>query len=362
MGDRSSPFVYYPPWDVSACCGVGAEEGREVYLHKEIRDLYHSVYLLRKSPGPPPCGQQQRKEAIQDILSSLRNHLHRWVYPIAALEDTWGAVTGSWSRPKRREDPHEEAIQEVRAAHQRVLEAVQVLESDIVRLSQGLRNVQCACPHSHSGSHLQSWSLDRQPRSPSRPWQKRRVTFQEPEVELDPEEGPYRGALEHSSRIFPENSGRVPLSAQRWETAHPPGRTMACQDSKVGGITHQSLPSRMLKPGWIGGPTKWICLIGGQNSLPSQGWSTHGNLLRKSTSPFQFQQLEARSPWVKGIQHPLPPGVSPGACFSWTNCPIRMCDSSLFSWLWLMSKDYSIGWRGLTHQLIQIFAPWQGVS
>ena len=52
--------------------------------HKEIWDLYHSIYLLRRSPGPPPCGLQQRREAIQDILSSLRNQLHWWVYPIAA--------------------------------------------------------------------------------------------------------------------------------------------------------------------------------------------------------------------------------------------------------------------------------------
>ena len=26
--------------------------------HKEIRDLYHSVYLLRRLPGPLPCGPQ----------------------------------------------------------------------------------------------------------------------------------------------------------------------------------------------------------------------------------------------------------------------------------------------------------------
>ena len=43
--------------------------------HK-IRDLYHSVYLLRRSPGPLPCRPQQRREAIHDILSSLRNCLH----------------------------------------------------------------------------------------------------------------------------------------------------------------------------------------------------------------------------------------------------------------------------------------------
>ena len=87
--------------------------------HKEIRDLYHSVYLLRRSPGPPPCGPQQRSDAIQDILSSLRNCLHRRVYPTAAKEDTQGTVTESQSRPRGRENPHEEDLQETRAAHQR---------------------------------------------------------------------------------------------------------------------------------------------------------------------------------------------------------------------------------------------------
>ena len=45
---------------------------------KEIQDLYHEVYLLSRSPSLPPCGPQLRKEAIQDILSLLRNHLWRW--------------------------------------------------------------------------------------------------------------------------------------------------------------------------------------------------------------------------------------------------------------------------------------------
>ena len=89
-----------------------------------------------------PCGPQQRREAMHDILSSLRNHLHQWVYPVAAEEDTRGAVNESQSRPRVREDPHEEALREARAAHQRVLEAAQVLESDNERLSQGLRDVQ----------------------------------------------------------------------------------------------------------------------------------------------------------------------------------------------------------------------------
>ena len=121
--------------------------------HKEIRDLYHSVYLLRRLPGPLPCGCQQRREAIWDILSSLRKCLHRWVYPITFKEDARGAATDSWSRSRRREDPHEEALWEARLACQMTLEAAQVLESDIERLSQGLRDVQCVCSHGCSSSH-----------------------------------------------------------------------------------------------------------------------------------------------------------------------------------------------------------------
>ena len=100
---------------------------------------------------------------------------------------------------------------------------------------------------------------------------------------------------------------------------------------KVGGITHQIPPARMLKPGWIGRPAKWIHLIGGWNSLPFQGWRTHGNLLGRSMPPFSFWQLEARSFQAKGILHPLPTGASSGMCFTQMNCPIRKCDSSLSS-------------------------------
>ena len=107
-----------------------------------------------------------------------------------------------------------------------------MLESDTERLSQGLRHVQCAHPHTCSGSCLHSRSLDRKLRSMSRPQQERRVTFQELEVEPDPEERPYTGALGRSSRIFPESGDGVPPSAQRQETAHPLGRSMACQDAK----------------------------------------------------------------------------------------------------------------------------------
>ena len=38
---------------------------------KEILDICHSVYLLRRSPSLPPCVSQWRRKAIQDILSSI---------------------------------------------------------------------------------------------------------------------------------------------------------------------------------------------------------------------------------------------------------------------------------------------------
>ena len=52
---------------------------------KEIWDLYHEVYLLRRSPGPPPCRPWLREEAIQDILSSLMSWL--WRQGGAALQE-----------------------------------------------------------------------------------------------------------------------------------------------------------------------------------------------------------------------------------------------------------------------------------
>ena len=144
MGNRSSPLVCYPPWDVSTHCRVRAEGGREVHLLMPLGQpakawprggpiCHETCGILDFSQGdqgplsqclpvekvswsPAHCGPQQRREAIHDILSSLRNHLHWQVYPIAAKEDTRGAVNESRSRPRGREDPHEEALWEGRAA------------------------------------------------------------------------------------------------------------------------------------------------------------------------------------------------------------------------------------------------------
>ena len=86
----------------------------------------------------------------------------------------------------------------------------------------------------------------------------------------------------------------------------PQGGPWPTRMPKVGVITHLSLPSRMLKPDWIGRPARWIHHIGGWNSPPSLGWKTQRDLLGKSAPPFQFQQLDARSSQVRGTLCPLP--------------------------------------------------------
>ena len=51
--------------------------------HKEIRDLYHDVYLLGRLPGPPPCRPWWREEGNlghpllpEEPLAQVRPHCH----------------------------------------------------------------------------------------------------------------------------------------------------------------------------------------------------------------------------------------------------------------------------------------------
>ena len=168
---------------------------------KEIWHICHSVYLLRRSPGLPPCGAQWRGRAICNILSSLTSQLHQQVYPAGTGEAQ--GPKDEWLPRLSRRELYEEAL---KAAHQRPVETAEVLRRDIERLSQGMRDVpqthsrSCSrsCSRSHSRSHSrncgrscskshpQSCSLGGWPGSPSRSQSGRRVTFWEPEVELDP--------------------------------------------------------------------------------------------------------------------------------------------------------------------------------
>ena len=90
--------------------------------HKEIRNIYHSVYLLRRPLGPPPCGDQWRRTGIHDILSSLTSQFHWHGFPAATGEGQESKE--EWlPRPSRRES-YEEVL---RVAHQRALETTEVL-------------------------------------------------------------------------------------------------------------------------------------------------------------------------------------------------------------------------------------------
>ena len=99
---------------------------------------------------------------------------------------------------------------------------------------------------------------------------------------------------------------------------------------RVGVTTFWSPLSRMLKPGCIGMLANWICLAGGWNSLPFQGWKTQGNLPRKSELPFWFQWSEARSSWAKGILHPFPKVPHP-ECVSPRWAVLSGCATAAFS-------------------------------
>ena len=164
--------------------------------HKEIWDIYHSVYLLRWCPGLLPCGAQWTGKAIINTLSSLTSQLHRQGEGLEPKDE--------WLPMPSRRDSYKETI---KVAHQRALEMVEVLRSDIERLSQGMRDVprthsrsqSRSRRHNRSQSRSHSWSQgrghsqsdpqscpwSRQPRSPSASPSWKRVMFQEPEIKSD---------------------------------------------------------------------------------------------------------------------------------------------------------------------------------
>ena len=79
------------------CCGSASEPNLEADYSamelvgyrtscKEIHNIYHSVYLLRRPLGLPPCEDQKRRTVIHDILSSLMSWLHWCRYPATTGE------------------------------------------------------------------------------------------------------------------------------------------------------------------------------------------------------------------------------------------------------------------------------------
>ena len=97
---------------------------------KEIRDIYHSIYLLRRSLGFPSCEKWQRRRTFQDILSSLADRLHRWAYPTATRD--LDLQEGGWVRLGQQES-YEVALW---VACQRALETAEALQSDLERFGK----------------------------------------------------------------------------------------------------------------------------------------------------------------------------------------------------------------------------------
>ena len=118
---------------------------------REMRDVYHSVYLLNRAPGFPSCGEATRRRAIQEILSSLMDRLQR---------QTSSAEAGDALENKRESAPqtYEVALQ---IAHQKVVETTTALQSNLDRLDNELRGRSQAFSQSESWHRMQSGSQRR---------------------------------------------------------------------------------------------------------------------------------------------------------------------------------------------------------
>ena len=108
---------------------------------KELRDVYHSTYLLNRAPGFPSCGEVKRRRAIQEILSSLQDRLQRWTSPVEA-----GDTPGN----ERKSAPPQTYEAALWVAHWKVVETTAALQSNLDRLNNELRGRLQA--HSQSGS------------------------------------------------------------------------------------------------------------------------------------------------------------------------------------------------------------------
>ena len=119
---------------------------------KELRDVYHSVYLLNRALGSPSCGEVKWKRAIQEILSLLQERLRRRTSS-ANAKDAPKNKMGSASSPT-----YEVALWEV---HRKVMETTASLQNDLDRLDNEMRGRPRACSQSRTWHRMQSRSRHR---------------------------------------------------------------------------------------------------------------------------------------------------------------------------------------------------------
>ena len=103
---------------------------RVSHVPKELRDMYHSVYLLNRAPGFPTCGEVKRRRAIQEILSLLQDRLQRQTSS-AEVEDIYG----------NKEEPNPPSTYKAALwiACQKAMETITALQSNLDWLDNELR-------------------------------------------------------------------------------------------------------------------------------------------------------------------------------------------------------------------------------
>ena len=95
---------------------------------KEVREVYHSVYLLNRLLGFPSCGEMRRRRAIQDILPSLEAQQQSWT----CMTETQNLGTHGGEQESDMPHSYKAALW---AAHQKALETAEALQSDLNRLN-----------------------------------------------------------------------------------------------------------------------------------------------------------------------------------------------------------------------------------
>ena len=243
-----------------ACCWGRAEGSGEVYpprlnlevnvpavqlvgyqtSQREIQDLYHEVYLLKRLLSPPPCGPYWIEEAIKDILSSLRSCLQRWGGTTMLEEGQRGAAmaalqlscqTGipTWWSPPGGQGGSWAGIGGCLHA------GVKYWQTE-----PGSRWHPTLMPPSHSCC----WgrSLDRHEKSPSWHRPERHVTFCDPEEGMPLGKRPHRESQGHLTRAQLERGivGPCPPEGQNWNVSERcPQPAGAPQISRVTHWNHQ---------------------------------------------------------------------------------------------------------------------------
>ena len=180
---------------------------------KEMRDIHYSVYLLRRSPGSPSCGEWQRRRAIHDILSSLMVQLQRQMHPAATKDISphtggvgwigpagilWSGSSGSspegigdcqsppkwpWKTWKWTKEKITQLIPEARVGLALETQSRTCSRNWSRTCSRGWsRN--CARANSQSHFHGDLWGIC--PQSPDGPLPRRRVSFHKPKDIRDP--------------------------------------------------------------------------------------------------------------------------------------------------------------------------------